>query len=73
LRACGENPAEAFRHLGAPGRDLEGSKDLYASLVVGERQTLRNASGLQSYSERFAMSADRPELRRWLAESASAV
>ena len=69
LMGVRENPAEAFRYLRIPA-DLEGSKDTFMRLRSALADPAQRERAVQSYSEQ-AMSADRPELRRQLAESAS--
>jgi cytochrome c biogenesis protein len=69
LMGVRENPADAFRYLRIPA-DLEGTKDTFMRLRSALADPAQRERAVQSYSEQ-AMSADRPELRRQLAESAS--
>ena len=69
LMGVRENPAEAFRYLRIPA-DPEGTKDTFLRLRSALGDPTQRERAVQSYSKQ-ALSADRPELRRQLAESAS--
>jgi cytochrome c biogenesis protein len=69
LMGVRDNPVDAFRYLRIPA-DLEGTKDTFLRLRSALADPVQRERAVQSYSEQ-AMSADRPELRRQLAESAS--
>jgi cytochrome c biogenesis protein len=69
LMGVRENTADAFRYLRIPA-DPEGSKDTFMRLRSALADPAQRDRAVQSYSEQ-AMSADRPELTRQLAESAS--
>ena len=69
LMGVRENPAEAFRYLRIPA-DPEGTKDTFLRLRSALADPAQRERAVQSYSKQ-ALSADRPELIRQLAESAS--
>ena len=69
LMGVRENPADAFRYLRIPA-DPEGSKDTFLRLRSALADPVQRERAVQSYSQQ-ALSADRPELRHQLAESAA--